>query len=178
MLPIGTHIINCKLLCNEGIKHTSCRENPENSLRVGDRVKRVCPEKSVSRKFQPALQTAAVFCILNHLRGRGQPPPPLPRRSVETYRLGAAGAVAAPPGKRLPTVGRSLALPSLRLGAGIANAGGTDPGAACPRKKSEIIKGAIESERGKGWWKGDGCSSSPPPAQLCSLGLWRGRRRG
>lgn len=130
------------------------------------------------RQVHPTLQTSTVFCILNHLRGTRTALPPLQRRSVETYRLSAAGAASAPPGTRRQTAGRSLALPSQREGAGIANAGGTDPGPRVLGRRVKTIKGATESEREEGWRKGDGCRASPPPAHLYSLGLWSGPRRG
>lgn len=66
-------------------------------------IKRMCPENP-----------SDAVNLLNLLRVRAQPPSPLPRRSVETYRLGAAGWAAASPRTRRPAADRSLAVPSPR----------------------------------------------------------------
>lgn len=76
-----------------------------------------------------------------------------------------------------PQAGPSLAHPGARE-PGSRRPGGQIRGPLVLRRRVRTIKGAIESERGEGWKKGDRCRSSPPPAQLYSLGLWSGRRRG
>ena len=71
--------------------------------------------------------------------------PPLPRRSVETYRLRAAGWAAASPRTRRPAADRSLAVPSPCAGTVAATAEGTDPGPRVLGRRVKVIKGAIES---------------------------------